>query len=330
MAEVSGSASSHDGDSPVRAVLLVVFSVTIFSFQDVIFRWLSGDYPVFEIALIRSSVCVPLLVGYLAVRGRLSQLKVTRLGLVAVRAVLLFLSYTAYYLALVSIPMGSAVAIYFVSPLILTALAVMFLGEHVGLRRWCAVLIGFAGMALIMRPGSETFEPAALIALGGALVYAVFNMMTRKLAKTENAWVLATTSMIGYFVCSAIVGLLVGDGAHADESHPALGFMLRAWIVPSAGDLALMALCGVIAAVGFLAVSEGYRTAPSSVVAPFEYLYIPYAIFWGMVFWGEMPALLSWAGVALILGSGFYVMWRENVRKQKIVTRWSLRPRSGA
>lgn len=325
-------ASSDNHDNPVRAVTLIAFAISIFSIQDVIVRYLGDVYPITQLLIIRAIVVIALTVLFLGMRGKLWMLKSQRPFLLFVRAILIFISFLLYYLALVSIPMAAAVTIYYVAPLILTGLAAVFASEVVGVRRWTAVVIGLLGVIVIMRPGAESIDPAALLALAlalaGAFVYAVFNLLTRQMAKTENAWALAFSSnLIGYFVIAGLVGLIFGSGHFANESHPALGFMTRAWIVPSWTDLGLIATTGVIATAGFYCLAEGYRTAPSSLAAPFEYLIIPWSAFWGFLLWSEVPHWMTGIGILMILGSGFYIIYRERKVGDRILTSRSTRMR---
>ncbi|MEQ8664540.1 MAG: EamA family transporter [Rhodospirillales bacterium] len=309
-------------DTPVRAVLLIVFAISIFSVQDVILRLMSGDYPLLQILVLRAVVVIVLMAGFLWMRGSLGVLRPTRIGLLTVRAFLVFLSFVFYYLALVSIPMAAAVAIYFVAPLILTGMAAALRLEEVGIRRWMAVGVGLVGVIVIMRPGMDSIDPAALLALAGAFVYAGFNLMTRRLGRTENAWILSFShNLIGYLVIAGVVGGFLGTGAYQNESHPALGFLTRPWVIPALTDLGLIALTGLIASVGFYCLTEGYRSAPSSLAAPFEYVMIPWAVLWGLLIWDEVPHPMTWLGMALILGSGLYVIYRERNAGQRIVTR---------
>ena len=320
MNKATAATSTETDDNPVRAVLLIAFAVSIFSVQDVIVRLVSGDYPLTQILVLRAVVVISLTVAFLAARGQIGLLRPNRIGLLIVRAVLIFFSFALYYLALVSIPMAAAVSIYFVAPLVLTGMAAIFGKETVGVRRWTAVIIGLVGVIVIMRPGLDTIDPAALLALAGAFVYAAFNMLTRRLARTENAWALSFSSnLIGYFFIAGALSLLFGSGGMADESHPAVAFMTRPWIVPTLFDGVLIAVTGVIATVGFYCLTEGYRTAPSSLAAPFEYLIIPWSALWGFVFWMEIPHWTTLIGISLILGSGLYVIFREQIVGQRVV-----------
>lgn len=312
--------ASGDG-SPVKAVLWIVFGISLFSVQDVIIRGFSGELPLMQVLFMRGILVVAFTLLFLKFRGELHLLRITRKGLVAFRAFMVFFSFTLYYLALASIPMAAAVSIYYVAPLILTGLAAVFGKETVGARRWTAVIIGLLGVIVIMRPGAEAIDPAAALALIGAASYAVFNLLTRQLASTENSWGLSFSHNVGYVAFSGIVGLAIGDGAWANDGHPALSFMTMGWVMPTAMDGLLIFVIAMIATVGFYGLTEGYRTAPSSVVAPFEYVIIPWSVFWGLVIWSETPHWMTWVGTAMILGSGLYVIYRERVRGQRVVTR---------
>lgn len=321
MAETLGSSGTADERSPAYALGLIVFATSIFSVQDVIIRLLGGSYPLMQLLFLRGILVIALMIGFLAVRGALTRLRPTRAGLLALRAILVYLSFTLYYLALISIPIAASTAIYYVAPLILTGLAAFIGKEHVGPLRWSAVGVGLIGVIVIMRPGADAIDPAAFLALGGAFCYACFNLMTRRLSATESVWSLSFSHNLGYVLISGLLGLALGSGSFAADGHPAIGFMTRAWIVPTPVDGLLIAATGVIATVGFLCLTEGYRSAPSSLAAPFEYVIIPWSVFWGLVIWNETPHAMTWIGIVLVIGSGLFVIYRERKRGQRVVTR---------
>ena len=314
-------------DAPVKGVLYVIAGISVFSIQDVIIRSIAGSYPVHEIVFVRSVVAlVPLLV-IAHVDGGLIGLRTRRPWAHVLRGGAMLASYTAYYLALVALPLALAVALYFVAPLLITALSHLLLGEKAQLRRWLAVAIGFIGVVIMTRPSGGGIEPAAVLAVLAALFYAFSAILTRRLGATESGVSLALSATLVYFAVNGLLGLWIGDGALAQKGHPSLEFLLRAWMWPTWRDFWLMAACGLIAAFGFYFLSQAYRLAQATTVSPFEYVGLPLAALWGFLFWREVPQATTILGVVLIVGSGLYVLHRESIRGRRTAAGRGLRPR---
>ncbi len=314
-------------DSPVQGILLIAFGIALFSLQDVIIRWIGDTYPAFEIVFVRGLVALVPIGAMVYFSGGFSTLRTQYPRLNILRGVLAMMSYTAYYMAMMAMPIAEATAIFFVSPLLVTLFSALFLKEPVGLRRWAAVLVGFAGVVVIFRPGSGLTDPVVLLPLLAAVTYATSSILTRRIGKSQTGASLAFYAMAVFVVFSGLFGALIGDGRFASFEHPSIAFLVRAWTVPSAFDLALMSICGAIAAIGFFCLAQGYRIAPASTVAPFEFVAMPLAMLWGLLIWAEVPSPTTIVGVLLIVGSGLYVLNREAVRKRPLTTGRGLRLR---
>ena len=314
-------------DAPVKGVLCVIAGISIFSIQDVIIKSISGSYPVHDIVFVRSVVALAPLLLIAHFDGGLSGLRTRRPLAHLLRACAMLASYTTFYLAIVALPLASAVALFFVAPLLITALSHFVLGEKAQLRRWLAVATGFIGVLIMTQPDGSTIEPAALFAVCAALFYALSVMATRRMGATESGASLAFSATLFYVGANGLLGLWLGDGSLAKGGHPSLEFLLRAWVVPTWRDFGLMAVCGLIAAFGFYFLSQAYRLAQATSVAPFEYVGLPLAALWGYLFWSEIPDRATVLGVALIVGSGLYVLHRESVRGRRTAAGRGLRPR---
>ena len=294
-------------------IVCVVAAVAIFVLQDALIKWLSGDYPLHEIVLVRavSAVCVTLFV--MRLEGGVHLLRTRRLGLHLARAGLLVIANSAFFLALAAMTIAEATSIFFIAPLLITALSALMLSEAVGPRRWAAVCIGLAGVIVMMRPGEGALRLVALLPIVAAAAYALMQILTRRLGSTERASTIAFYAQAGFIVASLGMGLVAGHGRFAPEDDASLAFLLRAWTVPSTLDTALFLAIGVINGVGGYLMSQAYRITRPSVLAPFEYVALPMAVMWGVVFFGDWPDPVTWAGMALICGSGLYVLHREAV-----------------
>ena len=213
-------------------------------------------------------------------------------------------------------PMAQATAIFFISPILITLFSVLFLKETVGFWRWAAVVLGFLGVLIIVRPGAAAFQIAVLLPIGAAVCYAGFHTMTRRMGTTESAATMSVYTQITFIIVCVIIGLSVGDGRFAEQSNAALAFLFREWSWPAQADYKLFAIIGVgVACAGFL-ISQAYRLAPPAFVAPFEYVALPLAVFWGWAVFDEWPSGVTLIGIALIMAAGILTIWREAVNSR--------------
>ncbi|MBL8562427.1 MAG: DMT family transporter [Gemmobacter sp.] len=301
--------------SPARTTLLgilcAVAGAAILSVNDVAIKSLSGGYALHQVILTRSSISLLFLLGFMGFAGGYRQIFTRRPRAHLLRVGFVMLSNITYFLGLAALPLADAVAIAFVSPLVVTLLSVLVLGEVVGPRRWAAVAIGMAGVIVMLRPGSGALQPAALLVFISAFTYASTHMMTRRLRDTESAATLNFYVNCGFILVSALMGLTVGDGHLAGSTDPSLAFLLRGWIWPPMADWPWFLATGLSVAIGGLMVSQAYRLCEAALIAPFEYAAMPLAILWGLIFFGQIPDRTAWIGIALICGAGLYVLWRE-------------------
>ena len=316
-----------DQSEPVKGVLFLIAGVTVFSLQDVIIKDMSGNLPAIEIMFVRGLVALPLLLLIFRLETGGWRIRTRNAPLLFLRGFLGFLAYTFYYLALAVLPLADTIVLFYSSPLFVTALSVPLLKEVVGLRRWFAVLVGFFGVIIVMRPVSAPLEPAMLLAVAAALSYACMVMLTRRLGRTASSGTMSLYSMIFFVTASGALGLIVGGGQFDSFDHKSTEFLLRAWVVPTGQDLALLIICGFIAAAGFYFLTQAYRVAQASVVAPFEYSSLPWAILWGYVFWQDLPDSYTAVGLVLVIFSGLYIVRRESIHGRRLVSGRPLRPR---
>lgn len=305
--------------SPLRGIAFLVFGLSLFTVQDVIIKLLSGGYPTHQIVFFRGLVAMLPILAILFLEGGPRLLRSARRPALILRGLCGFICFTAYYMALAALPLADAVTLFYASPLFVTTLSWPVLGEAVGLRRWLAVSVGFIGVLVMVGPPGGGLDPAMLLAVGSAFAYAGQILMTRRLSRTEAGSTLAFYAMLTFVAASGVVGLAIGDGRFAGSVHPSLAFLLRPWVWPAGADLFLLAICGLIAGTGFYCLGQAYRLGPVSVIAPFEYSSLPWAILWGYLIWADLPSWLTLLGVALVVGSGLYIIHREGVRGRRLV-----------
>ncbi|MCB0000140.1 MAG: DMT family transporter [Anaerolineales bacterium] len=303
-----------------HGIRLVTLGVILFSLQDLVIKQVSGGYPVHQIVFIRSGVALLLLLLLAWLRGEWRLLHTRRLGYHMARGFVMLISYTTYYLAIAALPLAETVAIYFVSPLLVTLLSVLWLKERISWAHWLTLGVGFLGTLVMLRPGLGVFELAALLPIVAAAAYAVSVILARQMADTETGMGLAVYATAVYFLASGLIGIIISNTHFASSNHPSLQFLTRPWLIPNAFDMLMMSTTGLIAAIGFYGLSEAYRVAPATIVAPFEYIMLPLSVLWGFLFWHELPDWLTLVGAVLVIGSGLKLLPRRPQRR-----RWLLR-----
>lgn len=314
--DVSRSAVSDTLRRKRLGMLCILVAVLALTLQDALVKWLSAAFPLPEITLSRSLVAIAVTLVILRLEGGAALLRTRRPGLHALRAALLLATSVCFFTSIASMPLAEATAIFFVGPLFITALSVPLLGERVGPRRWAAVLVGMAGVLVMMRPGSGALDPVALLPVGAALAYALLQIVTRRLGRTDRASAMAFYVHLAFVAASAAAGVAAGDGRFAGTGHVGGEFLLRAWSWPRGPEVALLLGCGVLIGIGAWCLSQAYRVAPPAHIAPLEYAALPLSVVWGGLLWGEWPDGQAALGMALIAGSGLYVFHRETARRR--------------
>lgn len=299
-----------------------VAAVCCFSVNDVLIKLMSDSYALHQVILTRSIVgTIVLLAVIVPLTGGWRQLATDRLRLHLVRGGCVVFANLCFFMALAAMPLAEAVAVFFISPLLISVFSVVFLGEHVGPRRWAAIGVGFLGVLIVLRPGSAAFQVAALLPLAAAVGYAMLHTLTRRLGVTESAATLAFYIQVMFLVTSGAVGLAVGHGDYDPGTHPSLSFLLRGWIWPTPVDFAMMCAIGLTSISGGFAISQAYRLSEAALVAPFEYAAMPLAVLSGFLVFGEWPDPWAWMGIALILAAGLVLIWREALARRALASR---------
>ena len=308
----------NNSDRPIVGISAVVAGLFLFSLQDVVIKFFSSEYSVLQIVIIRGLVAV-VVVGMvvMALLGS-DGFRIRQPSLIIVKGLLAFLSYLAYYMAIASLPLADVVAITFSAPIMVTVMSALLLKEYVGSRRWFAVIVGFTGVLFIVGPGGKIANIAVSFAAIAALTYALSSVIARFLGPDDKPWTVTFYFTVAHFVGGVIVSLLVIPvSAEIGSEHPSLAFLTRPWSTDNNADLLIMAALGVNAALGFYFLNKAYLSAPASKIAPFEYTYIMWAVFFGYVFWSELPAYNVVIGIVLLVGSNLYILHREIVNKRK-------------
>ncbi|MCO6178364.1 DMT family transporter [Ciceribacter sp. RN22] len=210
-----------------------------------------------------------------------------------------------FFAAVKYMPLADVFAIYFVEPFILTALSALFLRERVGWRRWLAIVVGFGGAMIVIQPSYAIFGLTALLPVACAFLFALYMFLNRAIGEADSPMTMQTMAGIGGTLVMG-AALLAGTGTGASDLSPSLP---SSWL-----GLGLLVLLGSISGYIHLLIVRAFRMAPLSVLAPFQYFEIIAATVLGYALFGEFPDASKWAGVAIIVGSGLFILWREQKR----------------
>lgn len=284
---------------------MVVISTVLFSILWCFVKDMSARYPVAEVTFFRNLFGLVPVVVLVITNGGASLLRVHKFGGHVWRSVIgvagMALGFLSYHL----MPLADAVAISFTAPLLVTALSVPLLKEKVGIHRWSAVLIGFGGVLVIVQPGSGMFNLGALVALGAAFAGALAMITIRQLNRTDKP-----ITIVFYFTLLSTLFTALP-----------LPFV---WVWPTAKDWGLLLLMGLSGGSGQYFMTRAFGLAPAAVVSPFNYVSLIWASLFAWVLWDEVPKLHVFAGAAIVIASGLYILYRE-IRKARVV-KFSLPP----
>ncbi len=292
------SAPDPGGDHVLRGIVFMLLAVTLFSCLNASVKFLSDDYSTTQILWLRYTGHIIYVFILLAPRRALGAVRSNRPGLQLSRSVLMIGATVSYYIALRYVALPTAASINFTSPLMVALLAIPLLGERVGPRRWLAVLTGFVGALVIVRPGSDVIHPAALLVFGTAFCYGLYQVLTRKVAPYDSSETsIIYTALLGFVVTSIVVPF--------DFEPP------RDWV-----DLLAFFAPGFFGGLGHFCLVKAYENGPASVISPYNYTQLVGSVTLSVVVFNEFPDFWTWVGCGIIIASGLYLMHRESLAQR--------------
>ncbi|MDP9198280.1 MAG: DMT family transporter [Pseudomonadota bacterium] len=277
----------------LRGVLMMLAAVGAFSIMDAMMKSLTLRYPAVQIAFLRGASSLPFVFLTYALAGRLSALRPVRFGLHVVRAAFAVLMLWGFLWALARASLADTYAVYMCAPLLVVLAGSLMLGERIARHVWFAIFTGLAGVFVMLRPSVEGFASlAGLAALGSALAYAIVVVMVRILARTET-----TAAMVFWYLVLLAAGALI--------------IALPGWVAIVAADWPWIVGIGLAGWAGQYLITEAFRLAPASVVAPFEYSALVWGVAIDWVVWQALPGVRMLVGSAIVVGAGLYLLYRE-------------------
>ncbi|WP_343231814.1 DMT family transporter [Thermomonas sp.] len=280
---------------PTRAIWLMLAAVGMFALMDTGLKLLSAHYPPFQVAALRGLSSLPLVLAWALWTVGWRPLLRVRWSLHLLRGALGIAMMASFVYALKRLPLSTAYSIFFVAPLLITALSVPFLGEQVGPRRWSAIGVGLIGVLIVLRPsGAGMVSMPGLAVLLAAAAYAVSAITVRVLVRTDT-----NQAMVVWLLFL----MALGAGALAVPD----------WVPLRADDLWIVAAVGVVGTLGQYAITEAFRLGEASLIAPLEYSALVWGVALDLALWGVLPDAVTWLGAGVIIASGLYLLHRERI-----------------
>ena len=300
-------------EAHVKGMAIMVLSVLLLPLMDAIGKWLAmvDNMPPATVTFMRFFIQCWLMFFILLVVGGFAALRTQYLAGNLIRGALMGFGGLCFFTAIKYMPLADAMAVFFAEPLILTLFSAVFLKEKVGWRRFSAVGIGLVGTMIVIQPSFEIFGAVSLLPLATAVTFAIYLILNRKYGAKESPLVMQFYAGVGGWMLAGIA-MIFGTAAELDDLSFGLPQGIQPWL--------LLLLLGTIGTVSHLMVVQAFKLAPASMLAPFQYLEIVNAVLVGLIIFGDFPTPSKWLGIAIIVGSGFYVFMRERRVKADAMT----------
>lgn len=287
------SLSEPHTDRIGTGILWAVSGLFCMAIMDACAKALGSGYAISQIVLVRNGIGAMAILAFAALSGHgLSLLRPRQPALLLIRSSMNLIAAFLFFTALRYLPLADAFAVAFAAPLFITALSVPLLGEKVGARRWSAVVVGFVGVLIVIRPEPANIRMETLLPLGAALSYAVSMLVGRKMTRSmTTSAIMFWPSLVAVAVCSLL--------------------MPFQWKTPTLPDSGVFLLAGMVGTLGMSMITQGYRNAPAAIIAPFDYTVLVWGALFGWIIWNDVPGANVWIGSAILIASGLYIMYRE-------------------
>ena len=308
-----------------KGIILILLAMMVFSVQDGIMKHIYNFVSLYEIYLIRTVVSFILILIFLILTKKKIVFKSQYPILTLCRVILFFFGFSSFYISLTVLPLGTATALFFVTPFLITIFAHFFLKEEIGPRRWAAIALGFIGVYITLNPDFSNFNYLSLLPILCAFCYSLSMIIIKMTSDKDSVYTQTFTFYIGAIIFSIIFYFVMGDGKFNTIEHPAAQFILREWFVDIENSILFMVATGVTATVAFLLLFTAYSIASPAVVSPFEYSILLWSPLIGWIYFNEVPTLSTVIGILIIVSSGIYIFLREKAQDQSIVTDKPLR-----
>jgi len=308
-----------------KGILYILVGMAIFSIQDAMIKFVYKDCSLYELYFGRTLTAFILLTSYLIYSKQKIILKAHYPFLAILRVGCFFFGFSFFYLSLTFMSLAMANALFFSSPFFISILAMIFLKEKIGMRRWSAIFVGFVGVYIVLNPDFDNFNLKSLAPVACALCYSISMTITKITSDKDNVYTQMIHLYIGAISISILFFIFTGKGQLNNFADPTYQFLLREWFTNPTYAWPINIVMGVVATFSFYFVFSAYSIASPSAVSLFEYSLIIWSIITGYLLFNDIPNIRTLIGVLLIISAGIYIYIREKAREQYIATQNPIR-----
>lgn len=294
------------GDNVKFAVAVILVTNLALSLGDAAIKQFSADFVLWQIFVLRSVVAIPALIAILRLRYPGIVLAPRHPGWVALRSLMLTFMWITYYAALPHLALGVAAAVYYTLPIFIALFAAYFIGDRIAPLGWIAILLGFAGVLLILKPDAEGFNLYALLPLASAVFYASAMILTRTKCRDEHPLILSLALNVSFIVVGLLATLVLAASGEGQEAT----FLAGPWSTMGATEWLSMVMLAAATLIGSIGAAVAYQSGPPATVAAFDFAYVGFATLWGVLFFAEVLDPITIVGMLLIVASGILAVRR--------------------
>ena len=294
----------HTPDKVRSAISTIIFTVFALAFGDAIIKEVSGGFTLWQIFFLRSLIVVPILIVALKFSQWQAPIRPENVGWTLLRSLMLTLMWVTYYAALPHIHLSVAAAAYYTLPLFITLFAALFLGDTIGRVGWLAIALGFIGVLLVLQPKPDDFNVYALLPVLSAILYALAMILTRSRCKSENILVLSLWLNLTMLFMGGLITIGLMLARLSPELDGEQAFLTGPWAQMGAKEWMVIAILSVAIMIGSIGAAYAYQNGAPSTIATFDFAYVAFAVFWGIVIFQEIPDVAGAAGMLLIVFAG--------------------------
>ena len=303
-----------------KGILYILVGMALFSIQDALIKFVYADTALYELYFGRTLTALILLTSYLIFSKKKIILKAHYPFLTVVRVVCFFFGFSLFYVSITFMSLAMANALFFSSPFFISVLAILFLKEQIGIKRWTAIFVGFVGVYIVLNPDFANFNIMNLAPVGCALCYSISMTITKITSDKDNVYTQMIHLYIGAITISILFFIFTGKGQFNTFTDPTFQFIFREWFTNPMYAWPIIISMGIIATFSFYFVFSAYSIASPSAVSVFEYSLIIWSIITGYLLFNDIPSIRTFIGVLLIISAGIYIYIREKTRDQYIAT----------
>ena len=303
-----------------KGIIFILLGMATFSIQDALIKFIYNDAALYELYFGRTLAAIILLVSYLIFSKKKIILKSHYPLLTTIRVICFFFGFSFFYISLTYMTLATANALFFCCPFFVSILAIIFLNEKIGIRRWSAIVTGFIGVYIVLNPDFSNFNYMKLAPIACAFCYAISMTITKITSDKDNVHTQMLHLYIGAIIISILFFIFTGKGQFNTFDNPTFQFIFREWFTNPSYAWPYIISMGLISVLAFYFILNAYSIASPSVVSLFEYSLIIWAILIGYILFDNIPSIRTLFGALIIISAGIYIYLREKIKEQLIVT----------